>query len=133
MDIDNMKVGELKELAKMAAAMFGGEAAEANPWESLVGRNVVVRANKAGVYWGRIVRTCPGGVVLAPGSRQAWYWTQAGACDGLSVSGPGMEGKYTPPHPHERVLEAGAQIVCVIPTTEAADKAWAEVPEWTER
>jgi hypothetical protein len=102
-----------------------------SPYAGMIGKNVVVRSHMAGVYWGRVVEAHRDGVTLGPGWRQAHYWTEAGACAGLSVTGPGKEGRYTPSHPDILPLFGHAQVVTVMPCTAEADAAWTSVPVWT--
>jgi hypothetical protein len=83
MNIDDMKYGELKQIA----AMFGTVSApkQVSPF---VGKYVICRCYAAGVHAGELVSQ-DGDVVHLKNSRRLWQWTaKAGvALSGLAVNG----------------------------------------------
>jgi len=98
------------------------------------GKYVVVRSNQTGVVWGLVTRAIPGGVELAPGSRKAHFWRQAGAQEGLAVIGPARSGgRITFPSVGPRVMGTNAQVVDILVCTDEANEAWRTADVWTGR
>ena len=94
----------------------------------LVGRVVVIRDNAAGVYCGQLESIDLAAKTWALSTaRQAHYWTGAAATPGLAVRGPGKHGSRIGP-----VMEVicGADLVSVMPCTDASAKVWADAEEW---
>lgn len=90
---------------------------------ALVGERVVIRDNMAGVYMGVLVYL-EGKSWALTDCRQAHGWTGAAATPGLAVRGP-KGGRIGPVH-----TIAGEDLVSVMPCTDEAIKAWAEMAEW---
>ena len=77
MNIDDMKLGELKVIA----ALFNGGAQKAP--HPMVGRYVIARCYAAGVHAG-VVENVDGENVILADSRRLWQWK---AKDGIALSG----------------------------------------------
>lgn len=124
MNIDDMTYGQLKQIA----ALFGG-AAKANPLAEYVGKTVVVRDHRAGVYFGVVESVAKDSVTLEPGSRQAYYWQQGGTCAGLAHHGPsGDASKITPPAVGRITL---LDLVAIHECSLNAIEQWQSMPEWS--
>jgi len=135
MSVNDITFGEAKRLAAALASIMGqGTTCEPHPLDQMVGRNVVVRDHRAGIYWGRVqsVGWQPAGgtwIILAPGARQGHYWHREGAVLGLCQVGPVATGqtRYTAPSASSAYM---ADVVLVAPTTSTADAAWTSMPVW---
>lgn len=92
MDINNLTIGQAKELA----ALFGAQAAPAsqpmpglhNIASPLVGKYVIARCYSAGVHAG-VVESVDGENVMLRDSRRLWSWK---AQDGIALSGVAQHG-----------------------------------------
>lgn len=69
MNIDDMKLGDLKKIA----AMFGGDSVRDTNASGMVGRYVIVRCKDAGVHAGVLVSDTGREATLTD-SRRLWYW-----------------------------------------------------------
>jgi len=78
MNIDQLTIGQAKELA----AMFGAQKASSSRVEG-DGRAVIVRAHNAGVHYGKLI-AYDGRTVWLKDSRRMWKWQ---AMEGVSLSG----------------------------------------------
>ena len=92
------------------------------------GKNVIVRSNQSGVWFGRLVSAVgtPDGYerVELAGARRIWSWEGAGSCSGLAAHGP-RAGKIAP------AVDAVVSGVCErLAAAPAAVKAFAAIPEW---
>ena len=83
MNIDEMKVGDIKALA----AMFGGQQQQS----PMIGKYVIVRCRDAGVHAGVLVSAQGRGCVLSE-SRRLWYWKPANSA--AFLSGVATEGLH---------------------------------------
>lgn len=83
MDIDNMTIGQAKELAKM----FGSDSKTSTRYEGDL-RPVIVRARDAGVHYGKLV-AYEGRTVWLKDARRMWKWK---AASGVSLSGCATDG-----------------------------------------
>ena len=86
MNIDDMKLGELKAIA----AMFNSGAVQKQV-HPFVGQYVIARCYSAGVHAGDVVSVDGENVVLA-NSRRLWSWK---AKDGIALSGVAQKGLQT--------------------------------------
>ena len=86
MNVDDMKLGELKAIA----AMFNSGATQkkAHPF---IGQYVIARCYAAGVHAGEVVSAEGENVVLS-NSRRLWSWK---AKDGVALSGVAQKGLQT--------------------------------------
>ena len=83
MNIDDMKLGELKAIAAMFTS--GGACKRPHPF---VGQYVIARCYAAGVHAGDVVSVDGENVVLS-NSRRLWSWK---AKDGVALSGVAQKG-----------------------------------------
>jgi len=91
-----------------------------------IGSMVVIRDNRDGVFWGRLVALdLRAGVWELADARQAWSWTGAAATPGLAVRGP-TGGRIGP-----ACSRAGRDLVSITVTTPEADAQWSRQPVWT--
>jgi hypothetical protein len=114
MNIDDLKVSELRQLAAMAQTLLGGKCeSKASP---MVGKYCLVRCYSAGVHCGTVVSQ-DGDVVVLSGARRLWSWA---AKSGVALSGVAVHGLKSGKVDSEvqEILLTGA--IEVIPCTEAA-------------
>ena len=84
MSIDNLTLGELKQIA----AMFAGQQSAAKPANQVIGEYCIARCYAAGVHAG-IVESVDGENVVLKDSRRLWSWK---AQDGIALSGVAQNG-----------------------------------------
>jgi len=129
MNIEDLTLKQIREIAAMAASIPGLAPPREEPLASMVGLDVVVRSAQAGVWVGRVHDVAGYVVTLAPGARRAWYWTGAGSCSGLATTGP-TGGKW-PAAQYGLTTVLG---VCeIIEATPEAMQAVADQPVWSGR
>ena len=122
MNIDNLTIGEAKELMKMFQA--GVQPAPViNPH---LGKFVILRTRDSGVHCG-VLLSQSGQVVKLSGARRIWRWRGANTLNELSVNGASMTD-------HTRISEPVSSIVIldsleIIPCTEVARENL-EVSRW---
>ena len=95
MQIEEMTLKQIREVANMAATLFS----QAAPIESVmvpashpfIGKYVIARCYSAGVHAGEVVSVDGDNVVLKD-SRRLWSWT---AKDGVALSGVAQHGLKT--------------------------------------
>jgi len=93
----------------------------------MIGKKVIVRAAKAGVFFGTLVKW-ENDTVILKNARKLWYWSGAGAVEGIARNGVSNPDscKFT-----VWVDEIGITGVSqIIPTTKKADNIIEEVAEW---
>lgn len=83
MNIDNLTIGQAKELA----ALFSG-AQQLASLNSMVGKKCVVRTHSAGVWFGEIAEKA-GNEVIVKNARRMWEWW---AAEGISLSSVALHG-----------------------------------------
>jgi hypothetical protein len=134
MTIDDLTIGEARRLAAALAPLLGTPPAPASILAGYIGKHVVVRDHRAGVYWGRVERAGEASLVLAAGARQGWRWHADGdgATAGLAIFGPKstMDTRYTAPSVGTVYL---CDIVSICETSQIADTKWAAMPVWGGR
>jgi hypothetical protein len=86
MNIDQLTIGEAKQLA----AMFAGQSHQAQPTliNPVVGKYCIARCYSAGVHAGEVV-SVDGENVILKNSRRLWSWK---ANDGIALSGVAQHG-----------------------------------------
>ena len=115
MDINNLTIGQAKELANM----FGNQS-QSEGINFGIGKNVIIRTYSAGVWCGTLAQKSGNEVVLT-GARRMWRWW---AKESISLSGVANYG----------IIEDKSQIapkvdgvwleaIEIIPTTEIAEKS----------
>lgn len=117
MDINEMTIGQAKELA----AMFSAAQPTKSEASSLVGQKVIVRASSAGVHYGTL-SAINGDTVTLKNARRLWYW-QVADKKGISLSdvadyGASKSSKICAVVPEHIILG-----VCEIMTTSAVAQA----------
>lgn len=114
MSFDDITIGDAKRLA----AMF---ATPAQPTTTTiqypVGRVVLVRANRAGV-WAGTLESAVGDRLRLVGARRLWSWTGALECSVLAVRGPSSAKAGDPT---TVILGQSAEVIEV---HEMSDEAW---------
>ena len=85
MSIDDLTVGQARQLAAMFAGQVNAQPAAAHPF---VGRYVICRCTGAGVHAGTLV-SVNGDTAILRDSRRLWQWQ---ARDGVALSGVAQNG-----------------------------------------
>ena len=98
---------------------------------NLIGRKVIIRADRAGVFFGTLVakNDTPAGVeVEMKDSRRIWYWDGAASLSQLAVDGTSNPNscKFTVTVPQHVVM----QVIEIIPCTDKAVKSIESVEVW---
>ena len=81
-DINELTIGQIREIAATFPALFG-KTATANIADGMVGKYAIVRCYSAGVHAG-IVAAIDGDKAVLTDSRRLWSWK---AVDGVALSG----------------------------------------------
>lgn len=93
--------------------------------KQLIGRNVIVRDNQAGVFVGTLDEIDDKAWTLKE-ARKIHYWTKAAAVEGLATTGFGAESRITP----KVEIVIGRDLVQAVLCTEAEYKALMGAKEW---
>ena len=95
--------------------------------EKFIGKKVIVRGDRSGVFYGTLEEK-NGTEVTLKGCRRIWYWEGAASISQLAVSGTTKpsECKFTVTVPDIIITDA----IEIIPCTEYAKKSIEGVPEW---
>jgi len=115
---------------RIAAALQDGDAPALTPAPAkhhLIGKRVLVRDHKAGVYCGVLTAMdVEAGTAELRDARQVWYWTGAAATPGIAARGVGEGSKIGPK------VEAVVccDVVQVMPMTSQAWESVMGAPEW---
>ena len=102
--------------------------------KKLIGKRVIIRADRAGVFYGTLAEVESNGdklQVALTDLRRLWYWD--GAC---SLTQLAEEGTKKPDKCKFTIRQASAVIIGVIeilPCTEAACESIEQVEEWKRR
>ena len=116
MDIDNLTIGEAKQLA----AMFGAQPQYQSP---MIGRYVIVRCRDAGVHAGVLLSAQGRGCVLKE-SRRLWYWKPANGATFLSgVATEGLHNTSKVGAPVEIELTENCEIIACTMEAETSIRA----------
>ncbi len=91
---------------------------------------VIVRADRAGVFCGQLVKSDlgNGGVVVLKNARRFWYWSGAASLSQLAVDGTSKPAQCKFPCAAPEITIAGC--IEIIPCTPAAIATFNEVPVW---
>lgn len=118
MDINSLTVGQLKEIAKIAAGIGVCEQSKAAA-SPAVGRFCIVRTYSAGVHAGEVV-SHDGDIAVLRNARRLWQWTAKSgvALSGLAINGL-KSGKVDTPTP-EHILIG---VIELIPCTDTAKES----------
>jgi len=85
-NIDNLTLGEIKEISRLAAGVSSGSVSSTP--HPFIGKYCIVRAYSAGVHAGEVV-SVDGENVILKDSRRLWSWN---ANDGIALSGVAQTG-----------------------------------------
>jgi hypothetical protein len=86
MNIDNLTIAEVKQIAQLASSF--SSPVESKNHHPFVGRYVIARCYSAGVHAGTVV-SVDGDTVILKDSRRLWQWK---AQDGIALSGVAQSG-----------------------------------------
>lgn len=95
--------------------------------EQFIGKKVIVRSDRAGVFFGTL-KSKEGNEVVLTDARRLWYWDGAASLSQLAVGGPTAPRncKFT-----MSVEEIGVLgVIEIIPATQKAIEVIDEVPVW---
>lgn len=95
--------------------------------ESMVGKYVLVRADRAGVFAGTL-KEKEGSEVIIEGVRRIWYWDGAASLSQLALHGTSKPATCKFLAPLEKILVLG--VIEIIPCTEKAQKSVEAVKAW---
>jgi hypothetical protein len=125
--LETLTVAQVREIAALAAGLTAQHATQPHPYTPIVGRNVIVRSNLSGVWWGRLVRVSGATAVSLEGARRIWYWASgAGSCSALALRGCDAAGsKIEGP-----VSVTISETIEIVTTTPEADAVLASLPVW---
>jgi len=128
--IDNLTIAQAREIASIfGSAQPAQPTAQQAPIASIfLGQRVIVRSNQSGVWFGTLSVAHPDGQLVLEQARRAHYWTGAGSCSGLAITGP----------TGGRIAGAVAKVaieeyVEIVECTPAACAQWDSLPVWTGR
>jgi len=93
----------------------------------VIGKSVLVRADRAGVMVG-ILKSRNGGEVVLKNARRLWYWSGAASVSQIAIDGVANPDKCKFPESVSELLVMGA--IEIIPMTEKAIKSINAVPVW---
>ena len=117
MNIDNLTIGQAKELA----ALFSSAQSQAPSLNNMIGKKCVVRTYSAGVWFGEIAEKS-GNEVIVKNARRMWKWW---AAEGISLSAVALHGiKHNGSKIVEAVPAVWLEAIELIP---ASDKAVASI------
>lgn len=90
-------------------------------------KKVIIRAEKAGVFFGELISRVGNEVKMA-NCRRIWYWDGAASLSQLAIEGTKrpLECKFTVIVPEMEILG----VIEIIPCTEIAIKSIENVPVW---
>ena len=113
MNIDNLTIGQAKELA----ALFSGVQPQQSGLNNMIGKKCVIRTYNAGVWFGEIAEKS-GNEVIVKNARRMWRWW---AAEGISLSSVALHGVK---HDESKIVEAVPAVwLEAIELIPASDKA----------
>ena len=93
-----------------------------------IGKKVIIRADRAGVFFGELVEK-DGTEVELKNARRLWYWTGANSISDLAIKGSGLKEKCKFTKAVESIIITG--VIEIIPCTDEAIENIESVKEWT--
>lgn len=93
----------------------------------MIGKYVIVRADRAGVFAG-VLKEKNGNEVILTDCRRIWYWKGAASISQLAIDGTSKPKECQFPEAVREICVIG--VIEIIPTTEKAEKSIREVPIW---
>lgn len=119
MDINNLTIGQVKELTAMFAGQTSETLAPKSGLMGMVGKPCVVRTYSAGVWFGEVVEKDRNEVILKD-ARRMWYWK---AAESISLSAVALHGiSETESRICEAVPLVWLEAIELIPASETAIK-----------
>lgn len=117
-DIDNLTIGQAKELASL---FIGGHPQQPASLNSMIGKKCVIRTYSAGVWFGEIAEKSNNEVIVKDARRMWTWWTM----EGISLSSVALHGiRYDKSKIVEAVPAVWLEVIELIP---ASDKAIASI------
>lgn len=116
MNIDDLTIGEAKELAQMFAPKSSGVNANLN---SMVGKKCIFRSYSSGVHFGELVEK-DGKEVIIKNARRLWYWKTTNK--GISLSEVALGGLAKDSKVCAPVDSIWLEAIEIIPCTKEAIK-----------
>lgn len=95
--------------------------------KELIGKYVIIRADRAGVFAGTLT-VKEGTEVVMENARRIWYWKGAASLSQLAVTGPMRPNECKFPAPLEKILVTG--VIEIIPCTKKAREIIEGVKVW---
>jgi DNA-directed RNA polymerase subunit RPC12/RpoP len=126
-DCGSEEIDEFENFTRRNVTMNEPNAKNTNPAAEKAEPYYIVRADRAGVFFGH-VKARSGSEVTMTGVRRLWYWSGAASLSQMAVEGVSCphDCKFTVTVPEMTILGA----IEIIPCSEAAASCILEVPEW---
>lgn len=122
MDINNLTIGQAKELANL----FGNKQAPTKGLNCMIGQHVIIRTYSAGVWFGILDQKSGNEVILKKARRMYQFW----CAKGISLSSVAL---YGLDHEKSRICAAVDKIwleaIEILPTNLIATKSLKSAPE----
>ena len=93
-----------------------------------IGKKVIIRADRAGVFFGELVEK-DGTEVELKNARRLWYWIGANSISDLAIKGSSLKQKCKFTKSVESIIITG--VIEIIPCTDEAIENIESVKEWT--
>jgi hypothetical protein len=97
--------------------------------EKMIGKYVVVRADRAGVFAGTLTEKS-GTEVIMEQARRIWYWDGAASLSEMAINGVSKPENCKFPAPLQKILVLG--VIEIIPCTKKAEESLKGVPIWSK-
>jgi hypothetical protein len=95
----------------------------------MIGKYVIVRADRAGVFAGTLVEKS-GSEVVMKDARRLWYWKGASSLSQMAITGPMSPGECKFPAPVPAILVLG--VIEIIPCSKTAQSVIEGVKVWKQ-
>lgn len=118
MNLDDLTIGETKELSRLFAPSMSAVHGVVSGCNSMVGKKCIFRSYSSGVHYGELVEK-DGKEVIIKNSRRLWYWKTANKGISLSevaISGLAKDSKVCAP------VDIWLEAIEIIPCTKEAIK-----------
>jgi hypothetical protein len=120
MNINDLTIGEAKQLAQM----FGGQQASANLDDFAIGKWVIVRTDRAGVWFGKLIRKA-GKEIILNDARRMYYFK---CIEGISLSSLAVNGVHSDSKIAVAVPEQWLEAIEIMPVSDKSFKSISEAP-----
>jgi hypothetical protein len=122
MDINNLTIGQAKELANL----FGNKQSQSEGLNSMIGKYVIIRTYSAGVWFGILDQKSGNEVILRKARRMYQFWCAKGiSLSSVALYGLNQEKSRICAPVDEIWLEA----IEILPTNEIATESLKSAPE----